>query len=224
MDHIKYSKNVLDPERFRDLKDLCTKHINEIPTYNFCRKTEESSNYLEEIIRHLIGRDNHVEYWVRDNLHPTLFHVDGNELEQKIDSIKYGGVDPDSNIQFPLNTHVLYVNIHPKMKGGDLHILPYNTYVKGRAILDTSYEPLEKSPIITIKPVENNMVLWTKPIYHAISEVINTDVVKNRISFMFSSWGTVPKVYEKHEHWSNYNNDFIARTQHAPKPMEFNLK
>ena len=208
MDHIQVSKNVLDPERFRDLKDLCTKHINEIPTYNFCRKTEESSNYLEEIIRHLIGRDNHVEYWVRDSLHPTLFHVDGNELEQKIEYIKYNGFNPDTNIEFPLNTHVLYVNINPKMQGGDLYILPYNTYIQGRPILDTDYEPLEKSPLITIKPV-----------YHAVSEVKNQETVKNRISFMFSSWDKIPKVYEKHEHWSTYD----IENKIEPRPMEFNL-
>jgi len=78
--------------------------------------------------------------------------------------------------------------------------------------------------MITIKPIENNLVMWTKPVYHAVSEVINSDVVRNRISFMFSSWDKIPKVYEKHEHWSNYNSDFIAGTQHEPKPMEFNLK
>lgn len=223
MEHIQVSKNVLDPGRFKDLKDLCTKHVNDIPAYNFCRKTEESSNYLEEIIRHLIGRDNHVEYWVRNAMHQTLFHVDGNELEQKIEYIKYRGFNPDTKIEFPLNTHVLYVNVDPRMEGGELHILPYNTYVKGRPILDTDYEPLEKSPLITMKPVENNLVLWTKPVYHAVSEVRNRDIIKNRISFMFSSWDYVPKVYEKHEHWTSYNDDFIAGTQHEPKPMEFNL-
>ncbi len=224
MDHIKYSKNVLDPDRFRDLKDLCTKHVKEIPSYNFCRKTEESSNYLEEIIRHLIGREHHVEYWVRNALDPTLFHVDGNELEQKIEYVRHRGFDPDTNIEFPLNTHILYVNIDSRMEGGELHILPYNTYIQGRPIMDTNYQPLDKSPMITIKPIENNLVLWTKPVYHAVSGVINSDVVRNRISFMFSSWDKIPKVYEKHEHWSNYNPDFIAGTQHEPKPMEFNLK
>ena len=39
-----------------------------------------------------------------------------------------------------------------------------------------------------IKPVENELVFWTKPIYHCVSEVRNTEIVKNRITFMFSSW------------------------------------
>ena len=47
---------------------------------------------------------------------------------------------------------------------------------------------------------------------------------KNRISFMFSSWDYIPKVYEKHEHWGNYNNDFVSGKQHEPKPMEFDIK
>tara|TARA_X000001036_G_C20651882_1_gene795375 strand:+ start:60 stop:725 length:666 start_codon:yes stop_codon:yes gene_type:complete len=220
MDHIKYSKNVLDPERLRDLKDLCTKHINEIPTYNFCRKTQESSNYLEEIIRHLIGRDNHVEYWVRNALGKTLFHVDGNELQAKYDEATYGGQDPDMKQEFALNTHILYVNIDPKMEGGELIILPYTTFIQGREILDTSFVPIEGTDMLVIKPKENDLVLFDKPLYHAITEVRNRGVIKNRISFMFSSWDYVPKIYEKHEHWSNYS-PYIDK--HPPKPMEFNL-
>ena len=105
------------------------------------------------------------------------------------------------------------------MEDGELHILPYNMYIEGRPILDTDYEPLEKSPIITIKPVENNLVLWTKPVYHAVSKVENQQIVKQRISFMFSSWDKIPKVYEKHEHWSNYDH----YRKKEPIPMEFNL-
>ena len=224
MDHIQYSKNVLDPVRFKELKELCVNHVQDIPTYNFCRKTEDSSNYLEEIIRHLIGRDNHVEYWVRNNTNPTLFHVDANELEQKILDVRNRGLYQYVKPQFPLNTHVLFVDIHPKMQGGDLYILPDRWYQAGRPILDTSFEPEENDKLLRIKPVENELVFWTKPIYHCVSEVRNTEIVQNRISFMFSSWDYVPKVYEKHEHWGNYNNDFIAGKQHEPKPMEFDIK
>ncbi len=223
MDHIKYSKNVLDPERFRDLRELCTKHVNEIPTYNFCRKTEESSNYIEEIIRHLIGRDNHVEYWVRNTLGSTLFHVDGNELQAKMDAYKFGTPDPEMKNEFPLNTHILYLNIHPKMEGGELIILPYSTFIQGREILDDSFVPLEGTEMLIIKPRENNLVLFDKPLYHATNSVSNSDIANYRVSLMFSSWEYVPKIYEKHEHWSNYVIDGFPGENHEPKPMEFNL-
>ena len=110
------------------------------------------------------------------------------------------------------------------MQGGDLYILPDRLYQAGRPILDASFEPEENDKLLRIKPVENELVFWTKPIYHCVSEVRNTDIVKNRISFMFSSWDYVPKVYEKHEHWGNYNNDFVSGKQHEPKPMEFDIK
>ena len=106
-ENIYYSKNVLDAARFRDLKDFCTTHCGEIPTYNFCRRQQESSNFIEEIIRHLIGRDNHVEYWVRNTLGSTLFHVDANELQAKMDAYKFGTPDPEMKNEFPLNTHIL---------------------------------------------------------------------------------------------------------------------
>ena len=230
MEHIKYAKNVLDPDRLRDLKDLCINHFHEIPAYNFCRKEQESSNLLEEIIRHLIGRDHHVEYWVRNGECPTLFHVDGNELQQKFDFVKYGGFDPDQKIEFPLNNHVLFVNIEPGMEGGVLCLSPYSTYEKGRPVCDNSYEPLENSSIIEIVPKENNLVLWNKPIYHAVSEVTKTDGRK-RITFMFSSWGHVPEIYKDHKHWTNFrttfhhDNDSSADRSHClPQPMEFDLK
>ena len=223
MDNIKYAKNVLSKERFRDLKDLCTNHIKEIPSYNFVRKEQESSNYLEETIRHLIGRDHHVEYWVRNSLGHTLFHVDGNELQQKFDYIKYKGFDPDQKIEFPLNTHILYVNIDPKMEGGKLYILPNNKYVQGRSILDTDYTPLEGSQMIEVKPKENHMILWAEQVYHSTGRVLNRNIVKHRISLMFSSWDKAPEIYKDHGHWSSYNPDFIAGSQHPPKPMEFNL-
>ena len=224
MDNIKYAKNVLDPARFRDLKDLCTNHVKEIPAYNFCRKEQESSNYLEEIIRHIIGREHHVEYWVRNTLGHTLFHVDGNELQQKFDYIKYKGFDPDQKIEFPLNTHILYVNIDPRMDGGKLYILPYNKYVPGRPILDTDYTPLENTQMIEVQPKENHMILWGDQVYHSTGRVLNQNVVKYRISFMFSSWDKAPAIYKEHNHWTSYNSNFVAGEQHEPKPMEFNLK
>jgi hypothetical protein len=219
MDHIQYAKNVLDPFVKEDLKSLLTRHIREVPHYNFMYKGEPPTNFIEKIIRQLIGQTHHVEYWVRNQLEHCLWHVDGNELEQKRDYIRYRGYDPDQNIEFPLNTHVLYVNIHPKMEGGKLLLCPYNTYVEGRGILDDSYQPLEGSRIMEIKPVENHMVIWDKPIYHAVGKVENLDVVEYRLSLMFSAWDKIPSMYNQHRHWTTYD----TINWQEPQPMEFNL-
>ena len=209
MDHIQYAKNVLDPFVKEDLKSLLTRHILEVPHYNFMYKGEPPTNFIEKIIRQLIGQTHHVEYWVRNQLEHCLWHVDGNELEQKRDWIRYRGYDPDQNVEFPLNTHVLYVNIHPKMEGGKLLLCPYNTYVEGRGILDDSYQPLEGSRIMEIKPVENHMVIWDKPIYHAVGKVENLDVVEYRLSLMFSAWDKIPAMYNQHRHWTTYDLSLI---------------
>ena len=219
MDHIQYAKNVLDPYMRKDLRSLLTRHCFEVPHYNFAYKGEAPTNFIETVIRHLVGDTHHIEYLARNQIVHCLWHVDGNELEQKRDWIRYGGFDPDQNIEFPLNTHVLYVNIHPKMEGGKLLLCPYNTYVEGRGILDETYEPLEGARIMEIKPVENDMVIWDKPIYHAVSKVENPDVVQYRISLMFSAWDKIPAMYDKHRHWTTY--DMTDNLE--PQPMEFNL-
>ena len=220
MNHIQYAKNVLDAGTLHNIQELCLNHYKDIPTYNFARKTEQPKNYLEEVIRNLIGYDNHVEYWVRNETEATLFHVDGNELQAKLDRAKYQGDDPDAVQEFPLNTHILYLDIDPRMKRGDLILLPYQPYIVGRPILDTDFEPLEGQEMIIIQPKTNHMVLFDKPIYHAVSAVENRDVVKKRLALMFSSWKKVPSVYKEHEHWSNYDLPFDEKCV-GPQPMEF---
>ena len=110
------------------------------------------------------------------------------------------------------------------MDGGKLYILPYNKYVPGRPILDTDYTPLENTQMIEVQPKENHMVLWGDQVYHSTGRVLNQNVVKYRISFMFSSWDKAPAIYKEHNHWTSYNSNFVAGEQHEPKPMEFNLK
>ena len=109
------------------------------------------------------------------------------------------------------------------MEGGELIILPYTTFIQGREILDDSFVPLEGTEMLIIKPRENNLVLFDKPLYHATNSVSNSDIANYRVSLMFSSWEYVPKIYEKHEHWSNYVIDGFPGENHEPKPMEFNL-
>ena len=76
MDHIQYAKNVLDPFVKEDLKSLLTRHILEVPHYNFMYKGEPPTNFIEKIIRQLIGQTHHVEYWVRNQLeHLSLIHI-----------------------------------------------------------------------------------------------------------------------------------------------------
>ena len=70
-----------------------------------------------------------------------------------------------------------------------------------------------------IKPVENDMVIWDKPIYHAVGKVENPDVVRYRISLMFSAWDKIPAMYDKHRHWTTYDME----NNLEPQPMEFNL-
>ena len=227
MEHIYYSKNVLDAGTLQNLQKLCLERFDEIPTYNFARKTEKPKNYLEEVIRNLIGYDNHVEYWVRDSTEATLFHVDGNELQAKMDTYKYAKEDPEMVQEFPLNTHILYIYIDPKMKKGDLILLPNQEYIIGRSILDTDFEPLDGQEMFIIKPKTNHVVLFDRPIYHAVSAVENTDVVKHRLALMFSSWRKIPKVYKDHHHWSNYlvdqedDGSVNRNNSYGPQPMEF---
>ena len=228
MDWIHYAKNVMDPEMRKDVKALLERYWFEVPDYNFVRKGEPSTNFLEKAIRHLVGDTHHIEYWARNITSHTFWHVDGNELEQKRDYIRYGGYDPDQKIEFPLNTHVLYISVSPNMIGGKLLLLPYNTYIAGRGILDESYEPLENSRVVEIKPVENDMVIWTKPIYHAVGRVENEHECPFRLSLMFSFWDHIPEMYLQHKHWSSYHNPGWTitdpndvRCPREPQPMEF---
>ena len=80
----------LDEGTLNNLQQLVKEHYLEIPIYNFSLKTENPKNYLEEVIRNLIGYDHHVEYWVRDDVERTLMHVDANELQAKRDMVQYG--------------------------------------------------------------------------------------------------------------------------------------
>jgi hypothetical protein len=67
------------------------------------------------------------------------------------------------------------------------------------------------------------MVLFDKPLYHALEKVINDDIVKHRMALMFSSWKKVPSIYREHEHWSN---DMITHPEgpnYEPQAMEFDL-
>ena len=195
MDHIQYSKNVLDEGTLNNLQQLVKEHYLEIPIYNFSLKTENPKNYLEEVIRNLIGYDHHVEYWVRDDVERTLMHVDANELQAKRDMVQYGEEDIHMFKEFPLNTHILYVDIDPKMEGGKLLLMPDQEYIHGRKILDDSFKVPDGSRILVIKPETNHMVLFDKPLYHAVEAVENRDVVKHRVALMFSAWDKVPSVY-----------------------------
>ena len=223
MKHIQYAKDVLDVGTLANLQDLCFQHFHEIPVYNFCRKTAQPSNYLEEVIRDLIGYDHHLEYWVRDSTDETLMHVDANELQAKRDFFKHGSEDPHMIKEFPLNTHILYVYVDPKMEGGKLLLMPEQEYIPGRKILDTTFKPEEGAKILVIEPKTNDMILFDKPLYHAVEKVINDDIVKHRMALMFSSWKKVPSIYREHEHWSN---DMITHTEgpnYEPQAMEFDL-
>ena len=62
-----------------DLKSLCEQHVREIPAYNFMRKTEEPSNYLEKIIRLIAKKDGNV---IRDLLHEVHFADIAELLEE----------------------------------------------------------------------------------------------------------------------------------------------
>ena len=223
MDHIQYSKNVLDAGTLNNLQQLCLEHYLEIPIYNFSRKTEKPKNYIEEVIRDLIGYENHVEYWVRDETYATLMHVDGNELQAKRDVFKYGEEDPHMIKEFPLNTHILYVNIDSKMEGGNLLLMPEQEYIPGRKILDTTFRVPEGARILVIKPETNHMVLFDKPLYHAVEDVVNKDEVKHRTALMFSSWDKIPSVYKEHEHWSNSMITDPGGPNYEPQAMDFKL-
>lgn len=223
MDHIQYSKNVLDEGTLNNLQQLVKEHYLEIPIYNFSLKTENPKNYLEEVIRNLIGYDHHVEYWVRDDVERTLMHVDANELQAKRDMVQYGEEDIHMFKEFPLNTHILYVDIDPKMEGGKLLLMPDQEYIHGRKILDDSFKVPDGSRILVIKPETNHMVLFDKPLYHAVEAVENRDVVKHRVALMFSAWDKVPSVYIDHLHWTNHMISYPGGPNHLPKDVEFKL-
>ena len=109
------------------------------------------------------------------------------------------------------------------MEGGKLLLMPDQEYIPGRKILDTTFKPDEGSKILVIKPETNHMVLFDKPLYHAVEKVINDDVVKHRTALMFSSWKKVPNIYKEHQHWSNYMITHPGATNHEPQALEFRL-
>ena len=75
MDHIQYAKNVLDPYMRQDLKSLLTQHCYELmPHYNFAYKGETPTNFIETVIRHLVGDTHHIEYWARNQLDHCLYY------------------------------------------------------------------------------------------------------------------------------------------------------
>lgn len=202
MDHIKIAHNVLDPGMLKEMHSLLAYNegeiIGKLPAYNFHPKNEPARNLPERMIRTLIGHKHHVEYWFRNMLDETLFHVDANELRAKQEQQKYGMEDMDRPKEFPMNTHVLYISIDPQMEGGELVILPYTTYIKGRPILDNKFTPLEGTRTIHIKPKENMLVYWDKPIYHGTNKATKG---RYRVSMMFSEWAYQPDTYVKHHHW-----------------------
>ena len=223
MDHIQYAKNVLDEGTLNNLQQLCSQHYEEIPVYNFSLKTEEPKNYLEEVIRNLVGYDHHMEYWVRDDTEKTLMHVDANELQAKRDLVINGEEDIHMIKEFPLNTHILYIDIDPKMEGGKLLLMPEQEYIQGRKIIDDSFKVPEGSRILVVEPKTNHMVIFTKPLYHAVEAVENRDVVKHRVALMFSAWDKVPRIYADHLHWTNYMISHPGGTNYMPRDTEFRL-
>ena len=208
LEHIKYAKNVLSQRDFEELQEYIGDDVDYWPSYNFKPKDVPPRNKIEKAIVKLIGQDNHVEYWIRNprGQEPTLWHVDANELfMKKYISENDSPEEPQFARQFPLNTHILYISVDPKMEGGELLILPNNTYVEGRPINDTNYQPLDSSRMLIVKPKENHLVFFNKPIYHATNEYKNIDPLRRdfRVSLMFSSWDYIPKPYDEWHHWNN---------------------
>ena len=102
-------------------------------------------------------------------------------------------------------------------------IMSSKKYIPGRKILDDSFKVPEGSKIIVVEPQTNHMVLFDKPLYHAVEAVENIDVVKHRVALMFSAWDKVPRIYADHLHWTNHMISFPGGPSHQPKDVEFRL-
>lgn len=208
-EHIKYAKNVLSQRDFEELQEYIGDSVGDWPAYNFKPKDVPPRNKIEKAIVKLIGQDNHVEYWMRnirkDQLTP--WHVDANEIFLKNYCVEHGYKEdpPEAPKEFPLNTHILFVKVDPNLKGGELVLLPHNMYVPGRPVLDLGYKPLDMSRQLEIKPKENHLIFFNKPIYHAVNSNHSAAgfLHSYRISLMFSSWDYIPKPYDEWHHWSN---------------------
>ena len=81
-EHIKYAKNVLNQRDLEELQEYIGDSVEDWPSYNFLPKNIPPRNKIEKTIVKLIGRDNHVEYWMRNIRKEQLtpWHVDANEI------------------------------------------------------------------------------------------------------------------------------------------------
>lgn len=199
--NVELSKKALNKKDFDELTDYMIGDYQNFPTYNFLKKDEVPTNKIEKAIVKMLGDQNyHIEYWHRYNDSP-IWHVDGDEITQKNHPGKYP-------VELSIASYVVYIKINC-LRGGEFEVLPYNTYVKGRPLLDTNYKPLENSPNIIFFPKENTCIKMINNPYHRVKKILEGF----RLALIFSLWDHIPRGYKEHNHWKQITHDCVVPTK-----------
>ena len=213
--NVQFAKKAMPDRDFDELQEYIIGDHKKIPTYNFLKKGEVPTNKIEKaIVKMLGGQNHHIEYWVRCNDAP-IWHVDGEEITQKNDpayTTHYGEKGPTYEQELSHTSYVLYMKVE-LLYGGEFYVLPYNTYVKGRPILDESYQPPPDAKVIKFFPRENTCIKMTNNPYHMVDRIHQGF----RLVLVFALWDHVPKGFKEHNHWMGLQHDKVV-------PMRWPLK
>lgn len=204
---------------FDKLKEYACTEFRNYPTYNFWYANTEPSNHVERAIAKMMGYPRkHIEYWTRHGTaNPVDWHVDGDEVPWRTeDVIRHGKkLDKEKDTQLSTTSYVLYIKL-TDCENGELMVLPYNKYVRGRGLLDPNYQPLEGSPILKIGPEENMCVKLENNVYHKVAPILGGF----RLSLVWSEWDFVPEGYKKHKHWT-FKDDHVVPTVWLPNEHNY---
>ena len=204
-EHIHHADNVLSQKDLAELRNYIFDNMRfadkkrfrripredgkDFPVYNFLPRDKEPTNLLEKYIVGLIGKQHHIEYWIRYN-DELQWHLDGDEVYER------SGSSFLKPVVFPVRSFCFYVHVED-LKGGEMEVCPFQGNIPGYRIIDNYFEPPDGSTIMTVKPKSNYLIRFLRPLYHRVKRVERGQ----RLSLVWSQWQDYPYGYEKGNHW-----------------------